>query len=200
MTVSGCQLIYVFVCATVVVQAQRPAFGRCPTVSPKEDFDVNQFVGDWTEIERSFYFFESSLSCTRLNFTLFDNDTMKAEVTYRTPWRGSTSQSRYQVKDVSTKPGELNMVLDGTLPAVIARMAPGSGKYIVLDTDYTDYALIYSCTDLRLVHADFIWVLGRGNDISVDARTVVYSTLDKSKINRDRLLLTNNKDCTSTNN
>ncbi|BES96055.1 Lipocalin / cytosolic fatty-acid Hypothetical protein protein family [Nesidiocoris tenuis] len=190
-------LLFIFAMAMAigVAYGQRPAFGRCPNVTAKADFDIDKFVGQWNEIERSFYLFESSLSCTQLNFTLYENDTMRTEVTYRVPWRGTSSVSSYRVKDVSMTPGELNMVLDGPLPSVIARMAPGSGKYIVLDTDYTDYALIYSCTDLRLVHADFIWVLGRGKDISVDARTIVYSTLDKSKVNRDRLLLTNNKDC-----
>lgn len=192
----SCRFLFVFLASVVTLAyGQRPALGRCPDVKAKEDFDINQFVGEWNEIERSFYVFESSLSCTKLNFTLYENDTMRNEVTYKVPWRGTPSVSSYTVKDVSGSPGTLNMVLDGTLPAVIARMAPGSGKYIVLDTDYTDYALIYSCTDLRLVHADFIWVLGRTNDISVDARTIVYSSLDKSKINRDRLLLTNNKEC-----
>ncbi|XP_014244096.1 apolipoprotein D-like [Cimex lectularius] len=192
--ISSVQLV-VFFLLVATSAAQRPAFGRCPTVEPKENFDVEKFVGNWVEIERSFYLFESSLSCTKVNFTLYENSTLKADVNYRVPWRGTSSVSSYFVKDATKTPGELNMVLASTLPSLIARMAPGSGKYIVLDTDYTDFALIYSCTDLRFVHADFIWVLGRGSDISVEARTVVYSTLDKNKINRDRLLLTNNKDC-----
>lgn len=192
-------VIWVYlVCATLFISlssSQRPAFGRCPDVVPKTDFDVSKFAGEWNEIERSFYLFESSLSCTKLNFTLFTNDTMVAEVNYRAPWRGTSSESEYIIKDVSKTPGILNMVLASTLPALIARLAPGSGKYIVLDTNYTDYALIYSCTDLRLLHADFIWVLGRSKDISIDARTIIYSTLDKLKINRDRLLLSKTKDC-----
>ncbi|KAK9504253.1 hypothetical protein O3M35_010628 [Rhynocoris fuscipes] len=188
-------IVLIFTTFISLSLSQRPAFGRCPEVSPKPDFKISEFAGEWNEIERSFYVFESSLSCTKLNFTLHANDSMTAEVNYRAPWRGTTSVSEYTIKDVSKNPGVLNMVLSSTLPALIARLAPGSGKYIVLDTDYTDYALIYSCTDLRLVHADFIWVLGRSKDISVDARTIVYSTLDKLKINRDRLLLSKTKDC-----
>lgn len=46
----------------------------------------SQFTGEWNEIERSFYLFESSLSCTKLNFTLYSNDTMVADVNYRAPW------------------------------------------------------------------------------------------------------------------
>ncbi|CAH1403606.1 unnamed protein product [Nezara viridula] len=120
---------------------------------------------------------------------------MKVEVQYNVPWRGTLSKSSYVVDDVSATPGVFNMILQSNLPSVLARLAPGSGKYIVLDTNYKDFALIYSCTDFRLLHADFIWVLGRTTDISVDARTIVYSTLDKLKINRDRLLLTPNKEC-----
>lgn len=63
------------------------------------------------------------------------------------------SKSSYVVDDVSATPGVFNMVLQSNLPSVLARLAPGSGKYIVLDTNYKDFALIYSCTDFRLLHA-----------------------------------------------
>lgn len=36
---------------------------------------------------------------------------------------------------------------------MLARMLPGSGKYIILDTDYEHYAILYSCSDLGILHA-----------------------------------------------
>lgn len=45
------------------------------------------------------------------------------------------------------------------VPGYLARLAPGSGTYTILDTDYTDFALIYSCTNLRFFHAGKVKLL-----------------------------------------
>lgn len=40
-----------------------------------------------------------------------------------------------------------------TLPRYISRIMPGSGKYYVLDTDYDNYAILWSCSNLGLIHS-----------------------------------------------
>lgn len=47
----------------------------------------------------------------------------------------------------------LDYKVDSRLPDFIARMLPGAGRYTLLATDHETYALIYSCSDLRLFHA-----------------------------------------------
>lgn len=39
------------------------------------------------------------------------------------------------------------------LPKYLARIMPGSGKYYILDTDYENYAIMYSCSNLGLFHS-----------------------------------------------
>lgn len=47
--------------------------------------------------------------------------------------------------------------------------------YWILSTDYVNYALVYSCTDiLRLFHVDFAWILGR-------TRTLPEATIEKAR-------------------
>lgn len=59
-------------------------------------------------------------------------------------------------------------------PCLFSTVLPYS-PYWILSTDYTNVALVYSCTDiLRLFHVDFAWILGR-------TRTLPDSTIVKAK-------------------
>lgn len=57
----------------------------------------------------------------------------------------------------ATPKGDGSAVLDyrvnSRLPEPLARLLPGAGRYTVLATDHDTYAVIYSCSDLRIVHA-----------------------------------------------
>lgn len=48
---------------------------------------------------------------------------------------------------------ELNYRVDTKLPSAVARMMPGSGVYRILDTDYDNYAILWSCSNLGIMHA-----------------------------------------------
>lgn len=52
---------------------------------------------------------------------------------------------------------ELNYRVDTKLPSAIARMMPGSGLYRVLDTDYENYAILWSCSNLTVMHAGTVF-------------------------------------------
>lgn len=48
------------------------------------------------------------------------------------------------------------------------------GPYWVLETNYTDYSIVYSCTNvLHLFHFDFAWILARSP--SLPAETVQHA-------------------------
>ncbi|KAL1140979.1 hypothetical protein AAG570_000905 [Ranatra chinensis] len=146
------------------------------------------------EVERSFYLVESPITCTKVNFTGNGNETLNVDITYKTPWRRTISSASYDA-DMYYEPGTINMILKTNLPFFVARLTPGSGKYVVLDTDYEQSALIYSCINWRFVHADFVWVLGRKMEISPEMRVKMYSILDKYNINRDRLFISSRNNC-----
>jgi apolipoprotein D and lipocalin family protein len=48
---------------------------------------------------------------------------------------------------------ELNYRMDTKLLPAVARMMPGSGLYHILDTDYENYAILWSCSNLTIMHA-----------------------------------------------
>lgn len=57
----------------------------------------------------------------------------------------------------ATPKGDGSAVLDyrvnSRLPDFLARLLPGAGRYTLLATDHDTYAVIYSCSDLRFLHA-----------------------------------------------
>jgi apolipoprotein D and lipocalin family protein len=66
---------------------------------------------------------------------------------------GSPSVSLGTAIPVASGAAELNYRVDTRLPLAVARMMPGSGVYRVLDTDYDTYAILWSCSNLRIMHA-----------------------------------------------
>jgi apolipoprotein D and lipocalin family protein len=54
---------------------------------------------------------------------------------------------------------ELNYRADTRLPSAVARMMPGSGVYRVLDTDYDNYAILWSCSNLGIMHAGIAFLI-----------------------------------------
>lgn len=68
----------------------------------------------------------------------------------------------------------------------------------IIDTDYEDYAVVYSCTNSLLsgvFHSEYIWVLSRSGKISNPTRQNIYEKLDKLQINRSGLTMSDRSTC-----
>lgn len=63
--------------------------------------------------------------------------------------------------------------------------------YWVLSTDYDNYALVYSCTDLLMLHADFVWILSRQPTLPDDTLEELHNILRSLNVSVDKLLYTN---------
>uniref|UniRef100_A0A8C6LE73 Apolipoprotein D n=1 Tax=Nothobranchius furzeri TaxID=105023 RepID=A0A8C6LE73_NOTFU len=117
--------------------------GRCPNAAVQEKFDAARYLGKWFEIQRLPNSFQLGHCCT----------------------------ATYSLESAGVV-GVLNreLLANGTISEIngIAKPiflfshtdAPPS-PYWVLSTDYDSYALVYSCTDLGVIHVDFTWILSR---------------------------------------
>lgn len=63
--------------------------------------------------------------------------------------------------------------------------------YWVLSTDYDNYALVYSCTDLGLLHMEFAWILSRQPSLPEETLEELHSTLSTIGVRVNKLLTTN---------
>lgn len=68
----------------------------------------------------------------------------------------------------------------------------------ILDTDYRDFAVVYSCTNSLLsgmFHSEYIWILSRDGTLSNPTRQNIYEKLDDLKINRSGLQVSDRSGC-----
>ncbi|KAG6448677.1 hypothetical protein O3G_MSEX005617 [Manduca sexta] len=127
--------------------------GRCPLYPPLPNFDIQKMTGTWFEVERSFYFMELAASCTELDVAL--NDKGYFVITIKTINRLTGSPSTTYGLGIPSHNGSsiFRYKLNNRMPYVIGRLLPGAGQYNILFTDYTQYALLWSCNSFSIAHS-----------------------------------------------
>ncbi|KOB74934.1 32 kDa apolipoprotein [Operophtera brumata] len=73
---------------------------------------------------------------------------------------------------------------------------PYESEFSILDTDYDNYAVMWSCSGIGPVHTQNTWLLSRDRLPSLSIMQGAYNVLDKFKISRTFFVKTNQADCT----
>ncbi|KAL9875405.1 glial Lazarillo isoform 1-T11 [Glossina fuscipes fuscipes] len=184
--------------------AHGAGFGRCPNYPSMPKFNMSQILGQWYEVEHSFYLPEIASGCTTLEFQplnrqeLSSFNNFKLEVAIKTINRltGNPSVNLGYATPENFKSSIMDFKFHTRFPEVIARLLPGSGKYQILYTDYDNFAILWSCGSLgSLGYVDQIWIFGRERDFPFEIRSKIYDALKQLGLGPDRLVLTKNKDC-----
>lgn len=204
--------IFVMVTGSVTnsVNGQTPAIGACPNMLPMFNIDLHKFQGEWYEVERTFYLFETVGNCIKFNFTLKEDGTMDVKLFMLNRITGNSNTYTGKANpDYFRNPSVMDFRLNSRwtpspsswisnrIPSSFTRMLPGSGQYHILNTDYTNYAIMWSCSDMGMLHTDQVWIMGRQQDLDTEKRSEVYALLTEVGIDIKRLVLTKHKNCPS---
>ncbi|XP_065168260.1 apolipoprotein D-like [Atheta coriaria] len=171
--------------------------GNCPRQPFIRDFNMSRFFGHWYEVERSFHLMELLSTCTTIDLQQLNRKQTNVSVTILNRWTGATNNVE-GVATVSRRASSLFLHRRTSLwPNAVAKWLPGFGYYQVLNTDYDNYAIIWTCTStlLGVGYHDLIWIFGRQLDLDAHSRMQVYEILKTRNIDVDRFTLTN-KNCT----
>lgn len=166
-------------------------------------FNLSRIIGHWYEVEKSFSFPEIATGCTTMQFTSEASQKdpniimprLEVAVKNINEWTGSPSLSLGYAEPEVDGSSIMNFVLSSRLPDAIARLLPGSGRYQILYTDYSTFAILWSCANFGIAHTDQIWVLGRDRDFDAQTRKIIYDALEQLGLGSDRLVLSRNKNC-----
>ncbi|XP_013170635.1 PREDICTED: bilin-binding protein-like [Papilio xuthus] len=157
-----------------VVSADVIFDGPCPTVKPKENFDFSAYQGSWYEIARYPNAGEEGTrgKCTVAAYTVFGDS-------------GKVRNSHVVDGIQSFIDGDLDLV--GPAQIRLTYTFGGKSKYsylTVLDTDYQNYAIGYSCKYFPdgNNHQVFSWIKSRSPTLDAYSRAIVDAYLKESTI------------------
>merc|ERR1712142_637483 len=170
--------ILTLVLVTLAIAAQ--AF-KCPQPQTKPDFDVTRYLGNWYQVEGTTTFFlPKGTTCVRATYGAKDDGSVSVH-NVCTKVSGELSEVCGYAKVIDPKvPGKL---------AVYFPQAPVPGDYQVLDTDYENYAAVYSCASiLGVFKYETTYVLQRSqsrNQTAIDEAKAAY---ERNNISTDNFV------------
>lgn len=134
-------------------------WGGCPKQQLVANFDINKYLGDWFEYVRDSSMPFESGECSTAHYELKANGKVKvlnSEVREDGEWHVAEGEA----------------YCDGNTAQCHVRFSNLSpfGDYEVLDTDYNNYTVVYSCTSFWFFHAEAGWVLTRDATFNAEAQ------------------------------
>lgn len=168
--------------------AQIPFLGGCPKVDTVSDLEIQKYLGKWYEAERYFAFFEFGGKCVTATYTGNANGTVTVVNKQISSLSGIASSIQGFATQKSSNKAKLSIVFP-SMPVHI------EGPYWIVDTDYTSYAVVWSCFDYGFVSTRNAWILTRERHPAVAVLEKAYQAVDKNKISRAFFVRTDQKNC-----
>lgn len=180
-------LLIVFIANAVM--AQVPFLGACPNLETMQNFELDKYLGKWYEVERYFAWFEFGGRCVTANYSLGENDSVKIVNSQISLLTGAATSIEGIARLIGKSDDPKLSVNFPSLPL------PFDAPYWVLDSDYTTYAVVWSCTNLGVFNVRNVWILTREPRPAVSVLEKSYQVIDKNNISRAYFIRTDQKNC-----
>ncbi|KAL4221082.1 hypothetical protein ACF0H5_019344 [Mactra antiquata] len=180
----------VFIAVLGLSYGQVPSLGKCPKVNVQQNFDINQYMGRWYEMQRFFAIFQISSDCVSADYQLQDSGLVRVNNT------GYSKLKRGYTTAIGTA-----KIMDPNEPAKLGvKFFDGQpyGDYWVLSTDYKTYSVVWSCSEVffRTFNTQFAWILTRDPaGISDSKRDELIKMMEDYGIKTKHFSRTNQSNC-----
>ena len=159
----------------IAIFLQVSCTGLPQNITAIENFNLQQYLGEWYEIARLDHSFEKDLMHVTANYSLNENGSVKVinkgyDITTQ-QWKEAEGKAKF-VNETST--AHLKVSFFG----------PFYGSYVVFKIDEDDYQYAY----ITSYNRDFLWLLSRTPKISDDIKEDFIMTIKDLGFNTDELI------------
>lgn len=153
-----------------------------------KDFDLTKYLGTWYEIERNYNPHETSkFTCGKVIVKEIQTDEYNVE--FNSTWithgktRVTVVNGKYDAEERSAK-----------LKIKPIPLFPKQ-NYWVLDTDYDNYAIVWSCAEFYLKHYQLIWIFSRERTLRPEIRMKAYNAITQLGFDLKDLIVMEHLNC-----
>uniref|UniRef100_T1JDI5 Apolipoprotein D n=1 Tax=Strigamia maritima TaxID=126957 RepID=T1JDI5_STRMM len=179
-----------FLIGISAVLSQVTGTGNCPAHPVVSNFDWRKFAGKWYEIERFFAIFEVGKKCVTSEYSELPGGDIRVVNRGINKWTKKDKLEIGRATHFHNEPAKF----DVTFPTGI--FFPKRLEIWVLDTDYSNYAVLWSCKKfLWFFHRQYAWILSKERTLTEDARIKLYEKLEELNVNTNKFYLTDQANC-----
>ncbi|GFO45794.1 apolipoprotein d-like [Plakobranchus ocellatus] len=169
--------------------------GQCPKVTGKTEFEKSRYAGVWYEYQKFHDAVGPGLDCTSYTFR---NDIYSMRITKNGTVRADFFGNKFVMRKTSvralitipdySKPSELNMVYAKISTSLDV-------NYIIQDTDYETYAVVFSCTQVQGLNIQYAYILTRVRGLAPPNLAQLESKLTEAGVDVSAFYVVNQKGC-----
>lgn len=178
------------------VRGQVVFFGECPTQAVVENFDTAQYLGKWYENRNYFAVFQLLGTCVTATYTDQGNGIIGV-ANRQIDITDSVAEVNGWAKlaDPSKTEAKLSVAFGASNPFEDDPTAVTDANYLVLDTDYTSYSIVWSCQSLGIINTQIMWILTRDRVPSAALMDTILAKITERGLSTDKLKVTDQTYC-----
>ncbi|GFO28231.1 apolipoprotein d [Plakobranchus ocellatus] len=170
--------------------------GGCPVVNGKQHFKYRRFLGTWYEYKRFPVAFEDGQQCSKHVYEAHGYGVrLTIEGWLRINLFGESSVvSRETVVRNATIP-KANRPSELSLSMGLYNLSHADANFFILDTNYTDWAVVFACHSMGGYNIQFAWMLTRPRGVPPTNLPQIEKALTEAGINVLEFDLVNQWNC-----
>ncbi|KAF2354569.1 Lipocalin/cytosolic fatty-acid binding domain [Trinorchestia longiramus] len=181
--------------SSLVCMAQLVYPGACLPITPVQNFDLKKYAGLWYENRKYFAFFQLAGTCVTATYVGIPGNDSAVEVLNDGYFFGSPKTVIGVAEKVDPSSTEAKLRVSFTSTPFAA--APSErGNYWVLETDYTSYAVVWSCRqDNDDSNRQNLWILTRDRVPTVRTLAKARKAIETRGLDYNSLTVTDQYNC-----
>lgn len=176
---------------------QEFSFGGCRKFPIQKNFDKNRYLGKWYEYSNYFFFFQMFGKCVTATYS-DESDyrsnkigVLNEAINERS---GEVIEARGEAVLAPSRSNLARLIVNfDSQPFFVRSSTP---NYNVIETDYDNYAIVYTCSDkFGLAKSEILWILTRQRFPDRNLIQSIKEKIRRSGIDTKRLRRTDQKTC-----